>query len=108
MSPFDAERIALWWGPGVLILIVFGFGFLRLAKYWIERSMDVKRQQAISVFGMFQTYVEQFLSAQRCQADALERRDSTESFEHQEMLIALKAVHRDVESLLTRHHEAIR
>ena len=38
----------------------------------------------------------------------LERRDSTESFEHQEMLIALKAVHRDVESLLTRHHEAIR
>ncbi len=114
MSPFDAERIALWWGPGVLILIVFGFGFLRLAKYWIERSMDVKRQQVISVFGMFQTYVEQFLSAQRCQADALarlagsvERRDSTESFEHQEMLIALKAVHRDVESLLTRHHEAI-
>ncbi len=115
MSPFDAERIALWWGPGVLILIVFGFGFLRLAKYWIERSMDVKRQQMISVFGMFQTYVEQFLSAQKCQADALarlagsvERRDSTESFEHQEMLISLKAVHRDVESLLTRHHEAIR
>src|SRR2546428_7896664 len=73
MSPFDAERIALWWGPGVLILIVFGFGFLRLAKYWIERSMDVKRQQMISVFGMFQTYVEQFLSAQKCQADALAR-----------------------------------
>ncbi len=32
MSPFDLERMALWWGPGVLILLVFGFGFLKLAR----------------------------------------------------------------------------
>src|SRR2546428_10222195 len=102
MSPFDAERIALWWGPGVLILIVFGFGFLRLAKYWIERSMDVKRQQMISVFGMFQTYVEQFLSAQKCQADALARlagpgarRHAPARFGHHEKLISSRAVCRD-------------
>lgn len=114
MSLFDAERIALWWGPGILILILFGFGFLRLAKYWIEKSMEVKREQIGSVFGMAQTYVEQFLSAQKSQADALtrlatsvEHRDSIESFEHQEMLISLKALHRDVESLLRHTREPL-
>ncbi len=113
MSSLDAERMALWWGPGVLILIVFGFGFLKLARYWLEKSMEMKRQQMESVFGMARTYVEQFLGTQKCQADALarlaasvEHRDSTESFEHQEMLIALKALNRDVESLLQRQREA--
>jgi hypothetical protein len=113
MSLTDAERIGLWWGPGIMLLVLFGLGFLRLAKYWIERAMDAKRQQTENVFGMARTYVEQFLSAQKSQADALtrlagcvEHRDSIESFEHQQMLIALKAVHRDVESLLRRRREA--
>ncbi len=114
MSPADAERIAVWWGPGVLILMVFGFGFLKLARYWVEKSMDMKRQQMESLFGMARTYVEQFLSTQKCQADALarlassvEHRDSVESFEHQEMLISLKALHRDVDSLLQRQRASV-
>ncbi len=114
MSDLDLERTALWWGPGILILFVFGFGSLKLARYWIEKSMDVKRQQMEHLFGMARTYVEQFLSTQQCQADALtrlatsvERRDSVESFEHQEMLISLKALHRDVEALLRQQREAV-
>ncbi len=114
MSSFDLERMALWWGPGVLILLAFGLGFLKLARYWIEKTMEVKRQQMESLFGMAQTYVEQFLSTQKCQADALtrlatsvEHRDSVESFEHQEMLISLKALHRDVEMLLRRERLAV-
>ena len=107
--PGDLERIALWWGPGVLILIVFGYGGLRLAHYWIEKSMEVKRQQMDSAFGIARQYVEQFLGTQRSQADALsrlascvEQHDSHESFEHQEMLIALKALHRDIADLPCR------
>ncbi len=114
MSSFDLERMALLWGPGVMILLAFGFGFLKLARYWIEKSMEVKRQQVGSIFGMAQTYVEQFLNAQKSQADALtrlatsvEHRDSIESFEHQEMLISLKALHRDVETLLRHQREAV-
>ena len=114
MSLSDVERLGIWWGPGILILIIFGLGSLKLAKYWIEKSMEMKRQQMESVFEMARTYVEQFLGTQQCQADALtrlatsvERRDSIESFEHQEMLISLKALHRDVESLLRRQHEPV-
>ena len=114
MNLFEAERLALWWGPGVLILLVFGFGFLRLARYWIEKSMDMKRQQMESSFGMARQYVEKFLSAQALQADALtrlassvEHRDSVESFEHQEILITLKALHQDVERLFRRTREAV-
>jgi len=114
MSFFDLERMALWWGPGVLILLVFAFGFLKLARYWIEKTMEVKREQVGSIFGMAQAYVEQFLNAQKSQADALtrlatsvEQRDSIESFEHQEMLISLKALHRDVETLLRRQREVV-
>jgi hypothetical protein len=109
MTTLEATRIAVWWGPGVLLLLVFGFGFLKLAKYWIEKSMEVKRQQMESWFSMARLNIEQFLSTQQCQADALtrlatsvERRDSTEGFEHQEILISLKALHRDVELLLQR------
>ncbi len=109
IGPYEATRLAMWWGPGVLILVVFGFGFLRLARYWMEKTMDMKRQQMESAFGMARQYVEKFLGAQRSQADALtrlatsvERRDSVESFEHQEMLISLKALHQDVERLLRR------
>ncbi len=109
IGPYEAARLAMWWGPGVLILLVFGFGILKLARYWMEKTMDMKRQQMESAFGMARQYVEKFLGAQRSQADALtrlatsvERRDSTESFEHQEMLISLKALHQDVERLLGR------
>lgn len=106
MSPIDVERVALWWGPGILVLIIFGYGFLRLAHYWIEKSMEVRRQQLESAYGLVRQYIQQFLGAQTSQADALSRlancvehRESLESFEHQEILIALKAMHRDIETL---------
>lgn len=103
---WDFERVALWWGPGILLLLIFGYGFLLLARTWIERTMDFKRQQMESVFGIARQYIEQFLGTQRSQADALsrlaasiEQRDSKESFEHQEILIALKALYREVQQL---------
>lgn len=109
----DMEVVALWWGPGILVLMAFGYGLLRLAKYWIAKSMEIKSQQIESVLGITRHYIEQFLSSQRSQADALsrlatsvERRDSTESFEHQEMLIAIKAMHRDLETVLHRQRVA--
>ncbi len=99
MTPFDAGRFALLWGPGILVLVVFSYGFVRLAYHWIDRSMEAKRQQMESVFETARTYFEQFVGAQKSQADAfsrlastVERRDSRESFEHQEMLIALKVL----------------
>ncbi len=108
MIPHDIERVILWWGPGVLILMVFTYGFIRLAHYWIEKSMQVKSQQSESAFGIVRQYIEQFLRAQQSQADALtrfatsvEHRESVDSFEHQEILIALKAMHRDLESVAT-------
>jgi len=109
MIPDEANRIVLWWGPGVLILMVFTYGFLRLAHYWIEKSMQVKSQQMESAFGIARHYIEQFLGAQKSQADALSRlvsfvehRESVDSFEHQEILIALKAMHQDLDSLTCR------
>jgi hypothetical protein len=112
MNPLDLQRVALWWGPGVLLLITFGYGFLRLAHYWIEKSMEVKRQQMDGAYGLVRQYIEKFLGAQSGQADALSRlansvehRESQESFEHQEILIALKALHRDMNSLRCRSGE---
>ena len=112
MSPLDLQRIALWWGPGVLVLIIFGYGLLRLAHYWIEKSMEVKRQQMDGAYALVRQYIEQFLGAQSGQADALtrlansvEHRESQESFEHQEILIALKALHRDMNGLRCRSDE---
>ncbi len=112
MSPYDVERVAVWWGPGILVLIVFGYGFLRLAQYWIEKSMEFKRQQLDGAYAMARQYAEQFLSAQGSQASALsrlatcvEQRESLESFEHQEILIALKAMHRDLDGLECRRRE---
>jgi hypothetical protein len=112
MNPLDIQRVALWWGPGILVLIVFGYGFLRLAHYWIEKSMEVKRQQMDGAFSLVRHYIEQFLGAQSGQADALcrlansvEHHESQESFEHQEILIALKALHRDMNSLRCRANE---
>jgi hypothetical protein len=112
MNPLDILRVALWWGPGVLLLIMFGYGFLRLAYYWIEKSMEVKRQQMDGAYALVRQYIEQFLGAQSGQADALSRlansvehRESQESFEHQEILIALKALHRDMNNLRCRSGE---
>jgi hypothetical protein len=112
MNTLDVERVAIWWGPGILVLIIFGYGFLRLAHYWIEKSMDVKRQQVDSTYGIARQYIEQFLGTQSSQADALSRlascvehRESLEGFEHQEILIALKAMHRDIEGLDCRRGE---
>jgi len=106
MLPEELWKVTLWWGPGVVIVLVFGYGLLRLAHYWIEKNMETKRHQMESAFGIARQYVEQFLSTERQQADALsrlaatiEQRDTRDSFEHQEMLIALKAMHRELEAL---------
>jgi hypothetical protein len=112
VNPLDIQRVALWWGPGVLLLITFGYGFLRLAHYWIEKSMEVKHQQMDGAYGLVRQYIEKFLGAQSGQADALcrlansvEHHESQESFEHQEILIALKALHRDMNNLRCRSDE---
>ena len=109
MMPDNFEKIAMWWGPGIVVLMVFGYGGLRLAHHWIEKSMEVKRQHMESMFRLGRDYIEQFLGAQQSQAEALsrlassvEQRDTHESFEHQEMLIALKAMHRDITELPCR------
>jgi hypothetical protein len=112
MNPLDIPRVALWWGPGIVMLLTLGYGFLRLAHYWIEKSMEVKRQQMDGAYGLVRQYIEKFLGAQSGQADALSRlassvehHESQESFEHQEILIALKALHRDMNSLHCRSAE---
>jgi len=112
MNPLDIQHLALWWGPGVLVLIAFGYGFLRLAQYWIDKSMEVKRQQMEGAYGLVRQYIEKFLGAQNGQADALSRlassvehHESQESFEHQEILIALKALHHDMNGLRCRQME---
>jgi len=109
MNPFDLQHVALWWGPGILVLIAFGWGFFRLAEYWIGKSMEVKRQQMDGAYGLVRQYIEKFLGAQSGQAEALARlassveyHDSQESFEHQEILIALKALHQDMDALRCR------
>ncbi len=106
MISSELERAALWWGPGVVLLILFGYGFLRLAHYWVEKMMDFKKFQMEGAFGMARQYVEQFLNSQRAQAEALsrlagsvEKKESTDSFEHQEILIALKAINREISAM---------
>jgi len=109
MMPEDFAHMALWWGPGVLLLLAFSYGLLRLAQVWLERSMDARRRQMEGLFGMAEQYVKQFLTAQRSQAEALsrlassvEQSDSRDSMEHQQILIALRAMHGDVERLISR------
>jgi hypothetical protein len=101
--PENAEQLALWWGPGILVLMGFGYGGLRLAHTWIEKSMELRRKQSEGALGVAREYIEQFLTSQRSQAEALsrlaasvEQRDTHDSFEHQEILIALKAVHHEM------------
>ena len=107
MTPFDVGHFALLWGPGIVVLALFSYGLVRLACHWIDRSMEVKRRQTESVVDVARTYLEQFVSAQKSQADAfsrlasaVERRDSEDSLEHHQMLIAIKAMHRDMQSMV--------
>jgi hypothetical protein len=74
--------------------------------------MEVKRGQMDGAYGLVRQYIEKFLGAQSGQADALarlansvEHHESQESFEHQEILIALKALHGDMDSLRCRSDE---
>jgi hypothetical protein len=106
MSPFDLEKFALLWGPGIVVLAVFSIAGVRLAQFWIDKSMEHRRKQTDGVIEMARTYLDQMVGAQRSQSDAftrlaaaVEQSDSKESFEHQEMLIAIKALHRHVDGL---------
>ena len=109
MMFYELEHAALWWGPGVVLLLLFGYGFMRLAHYWVEKTMDYRRYQMESTFGITRQYIEQFLNSQKSQAEALSRlagsvehRDTHDSFEHQEILIALKAMNRDISVVLRK------
>ncbi len=110
--PEEAWRMALWWGPGALLLVMVAYGLMRLARLWIEESMSAKRRQMEAMLDMLRQYVEQFVGAQRSAADALarlaasvERSDSRESLEHQQIIIGLKAMREDVERLNRRAGE---
>ena len=52
MFPENLGQMALWWGPGVLLVLILTYGFLYLARFWIERTMDRKRQQMESACEM--------------------------------------------------------
>ena len=106
MAPFDIGQFALLWGPGILVLALFSYGLLRLACHWIDRSTEAKRRLTENLVDVARTYLDQFVSAQKSQADAfsrlasaVEQRDSADSLEHHQMLIAIKAMHRDMESM---------
>lgn len=109
MMPQDFAHMAMWWGPGAVLLLAFSYGLLRLAQVWIERSMDARRRQMEGLFGMAEQYVKQFLNAQVSQAEALsrlassvEQSDSRDSMEHQQILIALRAMHGDIQRVVER------
>jgi hypothetical protein len=103
MFPTELQHAAVWWGPGVVILLLFGFAFMRLAHYWVEKTMEYRRCQMESAFGITRQYIEQFLNSQKSQVEALsrlagsvEQRETRDGFEHQEILIALKAIHHEM------------
>ncbi len=110
MMPDDFAHMAMWWGPGMLLLLAFSYGLLRLAQLWMERTLDAKRRQMESLFAMAEQYVKQFLNAQRSQAEALgrlassvEQSDSRDSLEHQQILVALRAMNGDIERLIEKN-----
>jgi hypothetical protein len=114
MFPAELQHAAILWGPGVVILLLFGFGFLRLAHYWVEKTMEYRRYQMESAFGITRQYIEQFLNSQKSQAEALsrlagsvEQRETRDGFEHQEILIALKAIHRDMQTQFRVESESV-
>jgi len=112
MGSFNPEHFALLWGPGVAVLLIFTYGLTRLAQYWIAKTMEFKRRQMDATFDVARSYLDQFVNVQKSQADAfsrlassVEQRDSRDSFEHQEMLIAIKAM-RDQLNQLGAHLSA--
>jgi len=112
MMPEDFAHVAMWWGPGMLLLLAFSYGLLRLAQVWLERTLDAKRRQMESLFSMAEQYVKQFLNAQLAQAEALsrlassvEQSDSRDSMEHQQILIALRAMHGEIKRLVREETE---
>jgi len=114
MMPQDFAHMAMWWGPGMLLLLAFSYGLLRLAQVWLERTLDAKRRQMESLFGMAEQYVKQFLSAQLSQAEALsrlassvEQSDSRDSMEHQQILVALRAMHGDLKRITRQAKEVM-
>ena len=69
--------------------------------------MEYRRHQMEGAFSMTRQYIEQFLNTQKSQAETLsrlatfvEQRESGDSFEHQEILIALKAMNREMALVL--------
>jgi len=106
MNGLDFEKFALLWGPGIVVLGVFSFTGVKLAQYWIDRSMEQRRKQTEGTFDIARTYLDQIVSAQRSQSDAftrlaatVEQGGSKVGFEHQEMITAIKALHRHVDGL---------
>ena len=113
--PENLDKVALWWGPGIVLLVTFGYGFLKLAQHWIDKSMELKREQTEKAFGVAKEYVGQLTNAHQSQAEAfsrlagaMEHRNSMESYEHQEMLIALKSLNRDMQFLLGQPRDTAR
>ena len=111
MNSLDFEKFALLWGPGIVVLGVFSFAGVKLAQYWIDRAMEQRRKQMEGSFEIARTYLDQIVGAQRSQSEAftrlaasVEQGDSKTGFEHQEMLTAIKALHRHVDGL-ARHRK---
>jgi len=107
MDALNFEKFALLWGPGIVVLGVFSFTGAKLAQYWIDKSMEHRRKQIEGTFEIARTYLDQIVSAQRSQSDAVTRLAATVEqggskvgFEHQEMLTAIKALHRHVDGLV--------
>jgi len=106
MNGLDLEKFALLWGPGIVVLGVFSFTGAKLARYWIDKLMEHRRKQIDGAFEIARTYLDQIVGAQRSQAEAftrlaasIDQGGSKVGFEHQEMLTAIKALHRHVDGL---------
>jgi len=102
----DFERFALLWGPGIVVLGVFAFTGAKLAQYWIDKAMEQRRKQVEGTFELARTYLEQIAGAQRSQSEAfthlaatVDQGSSKTGFEHQEMLTAIKALHRHIDGV---------
>jgi hypothetical protein len=106
MNGLDIGKFALLWGPGIVVLVVFSFTGAKLAQYWIDKSMEQRRRQIEGTFEIARTYLQQIVGAQRSQSDAVaslvatvEQGGSKVGFEHQEMMMAIKALHRHLDGL---------
>ena len=70
--------------------------------------MELKRDQWEETLRVARDHLDRVLEAQKSQAGAIahlagsvEKRDSTEGYEHKEMRIALRAIHRDIQLMLS-------